>query len=92
MTLIESQLEAGQTLAAAILVERCRRALEEVGTKPSERFEERFGKLRSARDHAQSELRIPFVARDRELRVLAENFRQWPSGKGARRLSVGTRE
>lgn len=87
--LIESQLEAGQTLAAAILVERCRRALEEVGAKPSDQFEDRFGTLRRARDQAQSELRIPFVARDRELRFLAERFHQCALGKGSATLIHG---
>jgi DNA-binding SARP family transcriptional activator len=88
-TLIESQLETGQTLAAAILVERCRRALEEVGTRPSDRFEERFGTLRRPRDDAQSELRIPFVARDRELRFLEQRFRQCAAGEGSVTLIHG---
>ena len=88
-TLIESQLEAGQTLAAAILVERCRRALEEVGTKPSDQFEERFGTLRRPRDDTQSELRIPFVARDSELRFLEERFRECAAGAGSVTLIHG---
>ncbi len=88
-TLVESQLEAGQTVAAAILVERCRRALEEVGAKPSDRFEERFGSLRRPRDEAQSELRIPFVARDHELRFLADRFRQCALGTGSVTLIHG---
>ena len=88
-TLVESQLKAGQTLAAAILVERCRRALEEVGTAPSDGFEARFGGLRRPRDDAQSELRIPFVARDRELRFLAERFRQCLRGEGSLTLVYG---
>ena len=88
-TLIESQLKAGQTLAAAILVERCRRALEEVGTAPSDGFEARFGGLRRPRDDTQSELRIPFVARDRELRVLAERFQQCSAGEGSITLVYG---
>ena len=88
-TLIESQLQGGQTLAAAILVERCRRALDEVGTKPSGEFEERFGELRRPPEDHQSELRIPFVARDRELRFLAERFGQCAMGKGSVTLVAG---
>ena len=88
-TLIESQLKAGQTLAAAILVERCRRALEEVGTAPSDGFEARFGRLRRPRDDAQSELRLPFVARDRELRFLAERLQQCSAGEGSVTLVYG---
>ncbi len=82
-TLIESQLRAGQPLAAAILVERCRRALEEVGTTPSDSFEERFGKLRRPREESQSDLRLPFVARDRELRFLTERFGKLALGLGS---------
>ncbi|MFZ1019334.1 MAG: AAA family ATPase [Candidatus Cybelea sp.] len=88
-TLIESQLKAGQTLAAAILVERCRRALEEVGATPSVGFEARFGGLRRPRDDAQSELRLPFVARDRELRFLADRFRRCLGGEGSLTLVYG---
>ncbi len=82
-TLIDSQLSAGQTIAAAILVERCRRALDEVGAKPSDRFEEMFGKLRRPRDDPQSELRLPFVARDAELRALGERLHQREAGIGS---------
>ena len=48
-TLIEAELDAGRSAGAIELVERCRKALAEVGEKPSEAFDERFGhvKLRS---------------------------------------------
>lgn len=45
-TLIETELEAGRRAAAAALGERCRKALCEVGEKPSEAFEERFGHVK----------------------------------------------
>ena len=45
-TLIETELEAGRSAAAAALGERCRKALSEVGEEPSEAFEERFGHLK----------------------------------------------
>ncbi|MGB8521140.1 MAG: AAA family ATPase [Candidatus Tumulicola sp.] len=89
VTLIESQLKMGHAVASAILVERCRRALDEVGVKPSDEFEQRFGSLRRPREEAHSELRIPFVARDDELRSLAERFRQCALGKGSVTLVHG---
>ncbi len=73
-TLIEARMQAGQTVAAAILVERCRCALEEVGLRPSERFEKLFGELRRSRDGMHSASLLPFVPRDAELRFLAERF------------------
>ncbi len=88
-TLIGSHLEAGRTLAAAILVERCRRALEEVGAAPSEEFEERFGTLQRPRDDPHSDLKIPFVARDDELRFLAERFAGCAAGTGSVTLVHG---
>lgn len=88
-TLIGSHLEAGQALAAAILVERCRRALEEVGATPSEEFEKRFGTLQRPRDDPHSDLKIPFVARDDELRFLAERFASCAAGTGSITLVHG---
>ena len=82
--IIESQLRAGQPLAAAILVERCRLALEEVGTTPSPAFERRFGNLRRPRDDSQSELRLPFVARERELPISLRALRRMCARGGKR--------
>ena len=70
-TLIETELEAGRNASAAALSTSCRKALVEVGEKPSPAFEERFGhiKLRSLEVPPSNLPRqtTSFVGRDVEL-------------------------
>ena len=83
VTLIEAELQAGRPRAAALLVERCRSALREVGTNPTEDFERRFGMLRSPEIEARTELRLPFVAREPELSALSQRFGDAYDGRGS---------
>jgi DNA-binding SARP family transcriptional activator len=44
--LLETELRAGRSDAAISLVDQCRKTLAEIGEKPSEAFEERFGYIK----------------------------------------------
>lgn len=70
-TLIEAEMDAGRSGSANEWVERCRKALAEVGEKPSEAFDERFGHigLRSLEVPASNlpQQATSFVGRDAEL-------------------------
>jgi DNA-binding SARP family transcriptional activator len=81
-TLIEADLQAGRPQAAAVLAERCRAALAEVGAEPSADFERRFGSLRRA-ETGRAEFRLPFVARDAELGELGRRIADAASGSGS---------
>lgn len=72
--LIGVELDAGRSTNAIELVERCRKALAEVGEKPSQAFDERFGSiaLRSLEVPATNLPRqvTSFVARDAEIATI----------------------
>lgn len=81
-TLIEAELGAGRPQAAALIAERCRSALAEMGAEPSPDFERRFGSLRRP-ESASREFRLPFVARDAELGELGRRLREAADGSGS---------
>ena len=81
-TLIEAELGAGRPQAAALLAERCRSALAEMGAEPSEDFERRFGALRRL-ESTSREFRLPFVARDAELGELGRRLSEAANGSGS---------
>ncbi len=87
-TLIEAELHAGRPQAAAVLAERCRAALAEVGAQPSDDFERRFGSLRRAETSGEH-FRLPFVARDAELGELGRRVTEAASGIGSVSLVYG---
>jgi predicted ATPase/DNA-binding SARP family transcriptional activator len=69
--LLESDLRAGRSASAISLVDQCRKTLAEIGEKPSDAFEERFGHIkRRSLDVPPSNLprqRTTFVGRNVEL-------------------------
>jgi predicted ATPase/DNA-binding SARP family transcriptional activator len=69
--LVEAELRAGRSASAVSLVDQCRKTLAEIGEKPSEAFEERFGHIkRRALDVPPTNLprqRTSFVGRTVEL-------------------------
>jgi DNA-binding SARP family transcriptional activator/tetratricopeptide (TPR) repeat protein len=81
-TLIEAELGAGRPQAAALIAERCRSALAEMGAEPSHDFERRFGSLRRP-ESASREFRLPFVARDAELGELGRRLSEAADGSGS---------
>jgi DNA-binding SARP family transcriptional activator len=87
-TLIDAELRAGRPQAAAVLAERCRAALADVGAEPSEEFERRFGSLRRA-ETSGDEFRLPFVSRDAELGELGRRVTEAETGAGSVSLVHG---
>ena len=81
-TLIEAELGAGRPQAAALLADRCRSALADMGAAPSEEFERRFGALRRL-ESTSREFRLPFVARDAELGELGRRLTEAAGGSGS---------
>ncbi|HLJ83592.1 MAG TPA: BTAD domain-containing putative transcriptional regulator [Candidatus Eremiobacteraceae bacterium] len=69
--LIEAELEAGRSASAIDQVDRCRKALAEVGEAPSQAFDDRFGHIAArALDVPRSNLPVQvtsFVARETEV-------------------------
>jgi DNA-binding SARP family transcriptional activator len=80
-TLIDAEIAAGRSLAAAALVERCRAALAEVGSKPSAEFEQRYART-GVVAQIPAEPRLPFVARDSTLAALARGYDRAAAGRG----------
>lgn len=73
-TLIEAELGAGRTVAAAKLVTRFRAALDEVGTAPTAEFEERYAHLGDFEQRGSVLPSLPFCGRDIELARLKGIF------------------
>jgi len=88
-TLAAAELGAGRPWAAALLAQRCRTALAEVGTEPSAEFIARFGSLRSPDESGASELRLPFVARESELGLLDKRFADACENRGSTTIVHG---
>ena len=88
-TLVEAELAAGRRSSAASWVERCRKALSEVGEKPSPAFEARFGDIAYVEPLAADELVLPFAGRETELAFLAERLSDAASGRGSITLVHG---
>jgi DNA-binding SARP family transcriptional activator/tetratricopeptide (TPR) repeat protein len=73
-TLIEAELAAGSRASAASWLVRCRRALAEIGEKPSAAFESRFKAIENFEPSASDEPDLPFAGRESELAILAVKF------------------
>src|ERR1700737_2025048 len=73
-TLVEAELAAGRRSSAASWVERCRKALSEVGEKPSSAFEARFGNIAHIEPLVIDELALPFAGRDTDIALLPIHF------------------
>ncbi len=87
--LVEGDLAADKHASAALWVERCRKALSEVGEKPSAAFEARFGSIVHVEPAVTDELTLPFTGRDAELAVLAAKFKDAEAGRGSITLVHG---
>src|SRR5579864_8410081 len=87
--LIESELAAGRRSSAAAWVERARKALTEVGAKPSVAFETLFGNILRVDPLVAEEVTLPFAGRDAELAFLAARFADTESGHGSITLVHG---
>ncbi|MDQ6824879.1 MAG: AAA family ATPase [Candidatus Eremiobacteraeota bacterium] len=88
-TLVEAELSAGRRSSAASWVERCRKALSEVGEKPSPAFEARFGNITHVEPLNADELTLPFAGRETELALLAAKFADATAGQGSLTLLHG---
>jgi predicted ATPase/DNA-binding SARP family transcriptional activator len=88
-TLIEAELAAGRRSSAASWAERCRKALSEVGEKPSAAFEARFGNIAHVDLPIVRELVLPFAGREVELALLAAKFSESKSARGSLTLVQG---
>jgi DNA-binding SARP family transcriptional activator len=88
--LIDAELLAGRSIAAAGHVERCRAALAELGASPSESFERRYGALRRpAAAELDVEFRLPFIGRDAAFATLRGAFADAARGTGSIVLVYG---
>jgi DNA-binding SARP family transcriptional activator len=81
--LIEAELSAGRRSSAASWVERCRKALSEIGEKPSTAFEARFGSVVLVEPVVSDELSLPFAGREAELGLLAAKITDASTGNGS---------
>ncbi|MDQ6824886.1 MAG: AAA family ATPase, partial [Candidatus Eremiobacteraeota bacterium] len=72
--IVEAELKAGRRSSAAAWVERCRKALSEVGEQPSSEFESRFGNIVRIEPQASDDVTLPFAGREVELAFLAARF------------------
>src|SRR6202011_508642 len=88
-TLVDAELAAGRRASAASWVERCRKALSEVGEKPSPAFETRFGNIANIEPLIIDELTLPFAGRETELALLAARFSDTANGRGTIMLVRG---
>jgi DNA-binding SARP family transcriptional activator len=88
-TLVESELSAGRRGSAASWVERCRKALAEVGERPSRAFEQRFGDIVHVELAPPAEISLPFAGRESQLGFLAERFNEAREGRGSITLVHG---
>lgn len=87
--LIDAELAAGRRSSAVSWIERCRKALGEVGEKPSEAFEARFKGVIYVEPVIPDELALPFTGRDGELGVLAAKITDAKDGHGSVTLVLG---
>lgn len=87
--LIEAELAAGRRASAASWVDRCRKALSEVGDKPSPAFEARFEKVAHVEPLVADELALPFNGRETEIALLAARFTDASTGRGSVTLVHG---
>jgi len=87
--IVESELATGRRAAAAAWVERCRRALAEIGEHPSTAFESRFGNILYNEPIVASEISLPFAGRNSELGRLTTLMTDLSSGRGSVALIHG---
>lgn len=87
--LIESELAAGRRSSASAWVERARKALTEVGEKPSVAFETQFGSILHVEPLVAEEVTLPFAGREAELAFLAARIADAASGHGSVTLVRG---
>jgi DNA-binding SARP family transcriptional activator len=87
--LIDVELAAGRRSSAVAWIERCRKALAELGEKPSAAFESRFAKVVHVEPVLSSELTLPFGGRDAELGTLAAKSADAAQGRGSITLVHG---
>jgi len=87
--LIDAELAAARRSSAVSWLERCRKALAEVGEKPSDAFEARFKGVGYVAPVIPDELALPFTGRDDELGVLAAKITDAKAGRGSVTLVHG---
>lgn len=87
-TLIEGELAAGRSTAAAELFKRYRAAMAQIGSEVSVVFEQRFAALADISTPA-GEISVPFVARAEELQNLTRVFQEAAGQKGFAGLVIG---
>jgi len=83
VALIDAELTAGRRSSAALWVERCRKALSEIGEKPSAPFEARFGSVVVVEPVVPDELSLPFAGREAELGLLVAKVTDASAGHGS---------
>jgi len=88
-TLVQAELTAGRRTSAASWVERCRKALAEVGEKPSAAFEHRFGEIAHIELLPPNEVLLPFTGRQSELAYLSAKLSDVLQRRGSTTLVHG---
>jgi len=89
VALVEAELQAGRRSAAVTWIERCRKALSEIGETPSESFEERFRSIIRVEPVVADALALPFAGRESELGLVAGKIVDASTGHGSMTLVHG---
>ncbi len=72
VTLIDAQLESNRSFAAVDLIERCRKALAELGTKTSDAFDRKYANIDALLKPRARDFSLPMMGRNSEFELLWE--------------------